>query len=135
MTVDGEGIQPLKLSVDQLRNDFPQHEVVCALQCAGNRRHTMRTQLKEVAGIDWFDGAVMNCRWKGPRLRDVLLRAGVKPGEKYSEIHVAFACHQMQCQDDEYYGGSIELWRAMAEDREVILGLEVCLLLLFNLQA
>jgi hypothetical protein len=25
----------------------------------------MRTKLKEVNGIDWFDGAVMNCKWTG----------------------------------------------------------------------
>jgi len=37
----------------------------------------MRTLLKEVQGIDWFDGAVMNCVWKGPRLRDVILAAGL----------------------------------------------------------
>jgi Oxidoreductase molybdopterin binding domain len=37
----------------------------------------MRTRLKEVQGVNWFDGAVMNCRWEGPLVRDVLLRAGV----------------------------------------------------------
>lgn len=25
----------------------------------------MRTKLKEVNGVDWFDGAVMNCKWRG----------------------------------------------------------------------
>jgi DMSO/TMAO reductase YedYZ molybdopterin-dependent catalytic subunit len=54
----------LSLSIDELK-ELPQHDVVCALQCAGNRRHTMRTKLKEVNGIDWFDGAVMNCKWSG----------------------------------------------------------------------
>lgn len=85
----------------------------------------MRTQLKEVVGVDWFDGAMMNCRWKGPRLRDVLSKAGVMENMRDKEMHVSFACHQTPCQDDEYYGGSIELWRAMQEDQEVILGLEV----------
>jgi len=40
----------------------------------------MRTFLKEVDGIDWGDGAVMNWRWRGPRLRDVLLKVGVNDG-------------------------------------------------------
>ncbi|KAL1959920.1 hypothetical protein VTO42DRAFT_588 [Malbranchea cinnamomea] len=124
--VDGLVPTSLTLSIEQLRNDFAQHDVVCALQCAGNRRHTMRTLLKEVEGIDWYDGAIMNCRWKGPRLRDVLLRAGVREQDaEDASLHVAFACHQMECQDDGYYGGSIELWRAMDLDREVILGLEM----------
>jgi sulfite oxidase len=38
----------------------------------------MRTRIKEVQRIDWLDGALMNCIWEGPRLRDFLLRAGVK---------------------------------------------------------
>ncbi|OCL09349.1 sulfite oxidase-like protein [Glonium stellatum] len=115
----------LSLSIPDL-SSLPQHTVICALQCAGNRRHTMRTKLKEVNGIDWFDGAVMNCRWRGPRLRDVLLKSGVKiPRDKWSSAHVAFACFQTPCQDDEWYGASIELERAMREDADVILALEM----------
>lgn len=126
ITVGGDVETSLKLSVAQLKDDFPQHEVICALQCAGNRRHTMRTKLKEVVGIDWLDGAVMNCIWKGPRLRDILLRAGLKEkNPAQSSSHVAFACFQAQCEDDDWYGGSIELWRAMRIDEEVILALEV----------
>lgn len=67
----------LTLTPTDLRTRFPQHEVVAALQCAGNRRHEMRTRLREVKGIDWFDGAAMCCVWRGPRLRDVLGAAGV----------------------------------------------------------
>ncbi|KKZ65697.1 sulfite oxidase [[Emmonsia] crescens] len=158
VSVSGDVANPLQLSIDQLRHDFPQHEVLAALQCAGNRRHTMRTKLKEVVGLDWMDGAIMNCTWRGPRLRDVLIKAGVKwydndndnigngngndngngvanggvnghadadAGKKEPEMHVSFTCDQLQCQDDSYYGGSIELWRAMAVDREVILALEM----------
>ena len=66
----------------------------------------------------------MNCQWSGPRLRDVLLRASVKD-DVQQKGHVAFACHQTECQDDSWYGASIELWRAMALDREVILALQV----------
>lgn len=122
--VDGAVQQPLELSVSQLRKDFTQHTVVCALQCAGNRRHTMRTRIKEVQGIDWFDGAVMNCKWRGPRLRDVLNKAHVTlpDGEKG---HVAFASYAVACQEDDWYGASIDLERAMAEDADVILALEV----------
>ncbi|KAI9884990.1 MAG: hypothetical protein M1823_003227 [Watsoniomyces obsoletus] len=122
--VDGCVNHILDLSISQLQNDFPQHEVICALQCAGNRRHTMRTKLKEVAGVDWGDGAVMNCRWRGPRLRDVLNRAGVAlPDPKTA--HIAFACFATPCQDDDWYGASIELERGMSVDGEVILALEM----------
>lgn len=82
----------------------------------------MRTLLKEVKGLDWCDGAVMNCSWKGPRLRDVLLAAGVRVG---GDLHVAFSCYQTLCQEDSYYGGSVELERVMDPNAEVILALEV----------
>lgn len=86
----------------------------------------MRTLLKEVQGIDWLDGAVMNCKWKGPRLRDVLSRAGVSDddAQKPGPLHVAFSCYQVECQDDNWYGGSVELDRCMSEDAEIILALE-----------
>ncbi len=95
----------------------------------------MRTMLKEVEGIDWGDAAVMNCRWKGPRLRDVLHRAGVRPGQAQSgaetengtTLHVAFSSYQVPCQNDKWFGGSVELERGLSEDADVVLALEVCL--------
>lgn len=114
----------LELSREQLQNDYVQHDVACALQCAGNRRHTMRTLLKEVDGLDWGDGAVMNCRWRGPRLRDVLNQAGLNVEDR-NKAHVAFACSATQCQDDDWYGASIPLDRGMSDNGEVILALEV----------
>ncbi|KAK6072187.1 sulfite oxidase [Seiridium cupressi] len=118
--VDGAVGKTLSLNIDDLATSFPQHEVVCALQCAGNRRHTMRTRLKEVDGIDWGDGAIMNCSWRGPRLRDVLMAAS----PKLDSGHVAFACHQQETQNDSWYGGSIELERALRGEANVLLALE-----------
>jgi len=118
--VDGAVSQNLTLSIPDLQS-FPQHTVVCALQCAGNRRHTMRTHLKEVQGLDWFDGAVMNCKWRGPRLLDVLSRAG----PQLSHGHVAFASYASECQEDSWYGGSIPLSRALDAGADVILALEM----------
>ncbi|GAM36342.1 hypothetical protein TCE0_018f05358 [Talaromyces pinophilus] len=129
VTIDGQVTNPLKLSINDLQNNFPQHEVICALQCAGNRRHTMRTLLKEVQGIDWLDGAVMNCKWKGPRLRDVLIAAGVDVDQeavkKEKKRFVAFGCYQVECQDDTWFGGSVELERCMSVEDEVILAWEM----------
>lgn len=91
----------------------------------------MRTQLKEVQGIDWLDGAAMNCKWKGPRLRDLLITAGVHLGQEGAEKkkkkkrYVSFECYQVECQDDTWFGGSVELERCMSLDDEVILALEV----------
>ncbi|KAL4782787.1 Oxidoreductase, molybdopterin-binding domain-containing protein [Aspergillus varians] len=121
--VDGLVTIPLRLTTNQLATEFAQQEVWCALECAGNRRHTMRTMLKEVEGIDWGDAAVMNCKWKGPRLRDILRRAGVHQAQ--SGLHVAFSSYQVQCQEDKWFGGSVELERGLSENTEVILALEM----------
>ena len=84
----------------------------------------MRTLLKEVSGIDWGDGAVMNCTWKGPRLKDILNEAVVSLLVEKTG-HVAFSCSYTKVQEDDWYGGSILLTRAMREDGDVILALEV----------
>jgi len=122
--VDGAVENELSLSMAELQNDFEQHTVVCALQCAGNRRHTMRTQIKEVDGLDWFDGAVMNCKWRGPRVRDVLNKAEITLPDK-EHGHVAFASYTVPTQEDDWYGSSIPYERAMNEGADVILALEV----------
>ena len=82
----------------------------------------MRTAIKEVQGIDWFDAAVMNCTWSGPRLCDVLTQAGVPKNRR--DLHVAFACYQSDTQDDTFYGSSIPLERAMRQDADVLLALK-----------
>lgn len=90
----------------------------------------MRTRIKEVQGIDWEDGAIMNCTWEGPRLKDILSRAGVEYDKKVGDAskkacHVQFASHSQECQEDKWYGGSIPLDRALAEDMDVILAVKV----------
>ncbi|KAL7276256.1 hypothetical protein RUND412_000763 [Rhizina undulata] len=119
--VDGAVKNPLSLTIDSLRNDFAQHEVIATLQCAGNRRHTMRTKFKEVDGINWKDGAVCNCIWRGPLLADILKKA--RP--TLAEAHVEFSCFQLRCQDDEYYAGSVSLSRCLDLDKQAILALDM----------
>ncbi|KAI1335670.1 Oxidoreductase, molybdopterin-binding domain-containing protein [Xylariaceae sp. FL0016] len=82
----------------------------------------MRTWLKEVDGIDWGDAALMNCRWRGPRLCDILNAAGVTADAQTG--HVAFACRSTETQNDSWYGASVELERAVAKDRDIIVTLE-----------
>jgi sulfite oxidase len=86
----------------------------------------MRTKLKEVCGIDWYDGAVMNCKWTGPLLCDVLAKAGLNiSAEEQKTAHVAFACYQTPCQDDKYYGVSVPLSRVMKPENAILLALEM----------
>jgi DMSO/TMAO reductase YedYZ molybdopterin-dependent catalytic subunit len=71
--------KPLTLSLAEL-SKLEVHSVVNTLECAGNGRSFQRPQ---VPGIQWGKGAVSTARFSGPRLRDLLQRAGVKPTGKH----------------------------------------------------
>lgn len=108
----------------------------------------MRTQLREVKGVDWLDGAAMCAVWRGPRLRDVLVAAGMRrpaaaavrrsdgadglervdsavDGEGDRGLHVQFESRATACQEARWYGASIPLARAMGEADEVVLAVEM----------
>lgn len=79
LSISGEVGKPLSFTYDELTH-FHQHFVVNTLECAGNGR---AFQNPKVPGIQWQRGAVGNARFSGPRLADVLQRAGVKPSGKH----------------------------------------------------
>jgi sulfite oxidase len=79
LTIGGEVEKPLTLSLAGLAKLEP-YSVVNTLECAGNGRSLHRPQ---VPGIQWGKGAVGTARFTGPRLRDVLQRAGLKPSSKH----------------------------------------------------
>ena len=79
LTVGGEVEKPLTLTLAEL-SKLETHSVVNTLECAGNGRSLHRPQ---VPGIQWGKGAVSTARFSGPRLRDVLQRAGVKSSGKH----------------------------------------------------
>jgi len=79
LTVGGEVDTPLSLTLGDLSR-LASHSVVNTLECAGNGRSLHRPQ---VPGIQWGKGAVSTASFSGPRLRDVLQQAGVKPNGKH----------------------------------------------------
>lgn len=79
LSVGGEVERPITLSLSDLAK-IDSHSVVNTLECAGNGRGFQRPQ---VPGIQWGKGAVSTARFSGPRLRDVLQRAGVKSSGKH----------------------------------------------------
>jgi DMSO/TMAO reductase YedYZ molybdopterin-dependent catalytic subunit len=66
----------LELTLAELQNNFPQVEIAAVCQCSGNRRGLSDPH---VPGVQWSLGAMGNAMWKGPRLKDVLAKAGLKP--------------------------------------------------------
>jgi len=79
LSVGGEVEKPFTFTLADL-SKMEQHEVVNTMECAGNGRSL---QNPKVPGIQWGKGAVGNARFRGPRLRDVLQKAGVKTGGKH----------------------------------------------------
>jgi DMSO/TMAO reductase YedYZ molybdopterin-dependent catalytic subunit len=63
---------------------LPQVEIAAINQCSGNSRGFFEPR---VAGGEWGNGAMGNARWTGVRLKDVLDRAGVKPGSVQVRLH------------------------------------------------
>ena len=82
LRVSGEVNKPLILTLSELAR-LDQHSVTNTLECAGNGRGFHNPK---VPGVQWGRGAVGTARFSGPRLADVLDRAGVKPSGK----HVVF---------------------------------------------
>jgi nitrate reductase (NAD(P)H) len=67
----------LVLSMDDLKNNFETINIAVALACDGNRRNELN-MIKKSKGFSWGSGAVSCAYWKGPLVRDVLLKAGIQ---------------------------------------------------------
>ena len=78
LDVGGEGAgTPLQLSLADLQRNYEQVDITAVCQCSGNRRGLSNPH---VPGVQWGVGAMGNAAWRGPRLKDVLAKAGLKPG-------------------------------------------------------
>jgi DMSO/TMAO reductase YedYZ molybdopterin-dependent catalytic subunit len=77
LTVRGLVNQTLSLSLNDIVKGLPSVELSAVNQCSGNSRGFFQPR---VAGGQWANGAMGNALWTGVRLRDVLDKAGVKPG-------------------------------------------------------
>jgi len=76
LTVHGHVTRALSLSLAEML-ELPRVELAAVNQCSGNSRGLFQPP---VPGGQWENGAMGNARWTGVRLRDVLNRAGVRPG-------------------------------------------------------
>ncbi|RBP47228.1 sulfite dehydrogenase (cytochrome) subunit SorA apoprotein [Roseimicrobium gellanilyticum] len=79
LEVKGLVKSPLALSLDELKTQFENTEVVAVNQCSGNSRGFFKPR---VGGGQLAHGAMGNARWRGVRLKDVLNKAGLQEGAK-----------------------------------------------------
>ena len=76
LAIRGHVNQPQSISMADILA-LPRYEIAAVNQCSGNSRGLFQPR---IAGGQWQNGAMGNAKWTGVRLRDVLDRAGVKPG-------------------------------------------------------
>src|SRR5437016_8716812 len=79
LSIGGEVEKPLALTLAELLK-MEQRTVTNTLECAGNGR---AFAVPHVPGVQWQKGAVGTARFGGPRLRDLLERAGAKPAGQH----------------------------------------------------
>ena len=80
LTVDGEVKDPLKLTLDDLKQ-MPAVTMPVVIECAGDGRGLIDPPVR---GVPWRFGAVGCAEWTGARLRDILQKAGLKDTAKYT---------------------------------------------------
>ena len=78
LRVGGLVQRPLSLSLAELTR-LPAQTTTVTLECAGNGRARFRPPTD---GVQWGVGAVGTAEWTGPRLADVLERAGLRAGAR-----------------------------------------------------
>lgn len=83
LSIGGEVEKPYSLSLAEL-SKLEKHSVVNTLECAGNGRGL---HSPKVPGVQWGKGAVGTARYTGPRLRDILQRAGLKSSGQQVMFH------------------------------------------------
>ena len=107
--VDGDGANSsIELTFDDLKK-MPAVEIAAVNQCSGNRRGL---STPHVPGVEWGYGAMGCARWKGPRLKDVLDKVGIK--KECIEIALDGADGPVVDKTPDFIK-SIPLWRAMDE--------------------
>src|SRR2546429_6516220 len=105
LTVRGHVNQTLSLSLNDILHGLPSVQLAAVNQCSGNSRGFFQPR---VPGGEWANGAMGDALWIGVRLKDVLDKAGVKPGavqvrfKGLDERVVADAPHFMKSLDIEH---------------------------------
>ena len=117
LKVRGHVNQTLSLSLNDILHGLPSVELAAVNQCSGNSRGFFQPR---VSGGQWANGAMGNALWTGVRLKDVLDKAGVRPGavqvrfKGLEEPVVADAPHFMKSLDiDHARDGEVMIAYAM----------------------
>jgi len=110
ISVAGEGANgQAEITLDDLKQ-MPAVEITAVNQCSGNRRGLSNPH---VAGVEWGYGAMGCAKWKGPRLKDILGKVGLK--HEAIEIGLNGADGPAVDKTPDFIK-SIPVWKAMDEN-------------------
>jgi len=118
LTVSGEVLRHLSLTVADLKRDFPIVEITAVLECAGNGRAFLSPP---VSGAQWRHGAVGCARWTGVRMRDVLEQAGLTAAAVYTAHHSPD--RSLTAPDKPALSRGIPIAKALAADTLIAFGM------------
>lgn len=102
--------KPLELTINDLKNNFEQVEIVAVNQCSGNRRGLFKPH---VPGVQWGYGAMGNAKYKGVRLNNILNKAKVKANALEVTLNGADTPVLERTPD---FVKSIPVWKALDEN-------------------
>lgn len=108
--------QPLELSVDGLRRNFPRHTVPATIQCAGNRRDDLMRLAPVPGEVPWGGEAISHGEWTGARLADVLAAAGVDTAAGAAHVEFIGLDHAQKEGRRYEFGGSVPLDKALSPE-------------------
>ncbi|HSB53924.1 MAG TPA: sulfite oxidase [Gemmatimonadales bacterium] len=111
----------LRLSLDDLRGQFPRQTVTATLVCAGLRRDELAMVRPVVGELPWGLEPIGTAVWSGVPLREILQCAGVSPDARHVE---GIGLDQISRRSARFgFGGSIPLAKAL--EPEVLVALEM----------
>ncbi len=114
-----------EFTVTDLQKKFEPLEVSCTLQCAGNRR-TSFNPIRMTAFAQYENYAISCAKWKGARLRDVLLAAGLP--EDYHKLGIewiVFTALDVAPENKTPFTISVPIQKAMDPNGDCILAYEM----------
>lgn len=114
VVIAGLGDSERRLTLADLKAQYPERRVVATMQCAGNRRVDFQS-VHKTKGDPWDVGAIGTVEWTGVSLSDVLRDSGI--GERRDGYVACTGADTVEVEGEEQaYGISISLERAMAGD-------------------
>jgi sulfite oxidase len=120
LSVAGMVGRELRLSLEQLKSEFPRRTLAATLQCAGLRRAEL-SRVAPIPGVAWGTEPIGTAVWSGVALADVLQAAGPLAMAAHVEL---LGMDDVEVEDGRTaFGGSIELAKAMRP--EVLLAWEM----------